>query len=107
MNVEDTMDGDGRLVLRSELSVNSRDSEGGFGISVAFENLLVHAAIARRAPGGCTGNIDHDFAHRCSRIRIETDGPSLEFEFSMHRVQDAVQGELNGGLGRIELVRQR
>ena len=47
VDVEDAVHVDLRLALRRKLAIHMIGREGRLGIALAFENLLVHAAIAR------------------------------------------------------------
>ena len=106
VNFEDAMHVDLRWALRSEFAINTIGGERGFGIALAFENLLVHATVARVASACAAGDVDDDLARCLARIRIEMDGSALQLERPMDRVQHVVQRELDLGLGWIEIQRR-
>src|SRR5579862_4088400 len=89
-----------------ELAIDTIGLEGGLGIALTLENLLVHAAVASATSTFATGNVDDDFAGRFTGIRVVMDRASLQFERSMHGMQNVVQRELNVGFCGIEIQRR-
>jgi hypothetical protein len=72
---------------------------------LAFENFFLHAFIARSVATRAARKVDHDFAAGFSSGRIEMDVAALQLEAAVHRVQRVMQGEIDFGLGRIQLER--
>lgn len=62
----------------------------------------MHSPVACTATAIAARNIDDDFARRFAGFRIKIQRSTLQFEGSVHCVQNVMKRELDFGLGWIE-----
>ena len=103
VNLKHAVGVDLRFTLRGQLPAHPVGSEDRIRIARAFEDLLVHAAVARVSTRSATGHIDHHLSGCLAGGRIERHAPTLELEAAVHGMQDVVKSECDDGPRWVEL----
>src|SRR5713101_7023832 len=86
----------------SNFAFHLRRVKNYFWISCSFQNLFVHALVARIVSAFTTGDEHHDVATSLSGCPIKMNGPTLEIEGAVNGVQAAVYVPVHFGLRWIE-----
>jgi hypothetical protein len=88
--------------LKFDLAGHFGGRESYLGVMLAFEDFGVHFVVAARISAVPTGSI-HDY-HAAGRAIgwIKVNGPTLERESSVHRMESGGQCELDPGVRWIE-----
>src|SRR6266404_5058118 len=102
VNGEDAVKLHVRWTGRSDVALDLRRVKNHFGIFCGFQNLLVHALVARIVSTFAAGCEDYDFAAGLSRAWIKMDGSALQIKSAVDYVQSGVNGIANFGLRRVE-----
>src|ERR1022692_1933445 len=87
-----------RRAVRSDHAIDAIRREDDLRILRAFENLLVHAAVARIVAARAAGGVHRHFARDLAGGGIEADGAARELEAAVHRVQSGRQCESHVGV---------
>ena len=77
-----------------------------FRIMQAFENVLVHLAIARAVPRVPARSRENDFPARLPARRVELNGPAFQGKAAANGVQHVREIEVGSGLRGIQLQHQ-
>ena len=79
--------------------------EDDLRVTVAFEHVLVHAAVAGSAAAVSAFRVDHDFAGGLAGGEVVGYDAALEFELAADGVEDVTQREADVRLSGIERER--
>jgi hypothetical protein len=93
------------FALRADMAIDAIRSEYGVRVTLAFENLFMHAVVARSAAACATRHINSDFARSLARFGVELNAPVFEFEDAVHCMKRVVQRESDFRFGWVKLIR--
>src|ERR1019366_5378214 len=98
VNPEDAAHLQACAALRRNAAAHVFREEDDLGIAGALQHFLVHLAIARAVAALPAGGVHHDLPVGVARLGIDQDVAALQFEGSMHGVENVSECPFNLGL---------
>ena len=89
--------------MRSHRAIDAIRREDDLRILRAFEDVLVHAAVALLIAAVAAGRVHRHFARDLAVGRIEADRAVRELEVAVYRVQRRGQLEFDGGVRGVRI----